>query len=151
MILSDWLNRCRAKWRVPMKLTRREFIKASAATAAMLAAGCATQPQTSAMAVRKAKAAGPARGDWVASTCQGCTQWCAIQIFVQGARGAGPRQPALEDQPRLLLPARPPDPAAGVRPRPDQGADEAHQPGQGPRRRPALGADHLGRGARHGR
>ena len=38
------------------------------------------------MAVRKAKPAGPAKGDWVASTCQGCTQWCAIQIFVQDGR-----------------------------------------------------------------
>jgi anaerobic selenocysteine-containing dehydrogenase len=70
-----------------MKLTRREFIKASAATTAMLAAGCATtEPTTSAMALRKAKAAGPAKGDWIASTCQGCTQWCAIQIFVQEGR-----------------------------------------------------------------
>ena len=46
----------------------------------------AGDPVTSAMAVRKAKAAGPAKGDWVASTCQGCTQWCAIQIFVQDGR-----------------------------------------------------------------
>ena len=66
-----------------MRLTRREFIKSSAATAAMLAAGCAMQPETSAMAVRKAKPAGPAKGEWIASTCQGCTQWCAIQIFVE--------------------------------------------------------------------
>jgi anaerobic selenocysteine-containing dehydrogenase len=72
-----------------MRLTRRQFIQASFATAAMLAAGCATQatsPVTSAMAVRKAKSAGPAKGDWVASTCQGCTQWCAIQIFVAEGR-----------------------------------------------------------------
>ncbi len=70
-----------------MRLTRREFIKASAATAALLAAGCATtQPQTSAMALRAAKPAGAPMGEWVASTCQGCTQWCAIQIFVEGGR-----------------------------------------------------------------
>ena len=72
-----------------MRLTRRQFIQASFATAAMLAAGCATQattPVTSAMAVRKAKTTGPAKGDWVASTCQGCTQWCAIQIFVADGR-----------------------------------------------------------------
>ena len=72
-----------------MRLTRRAFIQASCATAAMLVAGCATQattPVTSAMAVRKAKAAGPAKGDWVASTCQGCTQWCAIQILVEEGR-----------------------------------------------------------------
>ncbi len=72
-----------------MKLTRRAFIQASMATSGLLVAGCATQtaaPVTSAMALRPAKAAGPAKGDWVASTCQGCTQWCAIQIFVQDGR-----------------------------------------------------------------
>ncbi len=72
-----------------MRLTRREFIQASVASAAMLTAGCATQPGTpvtSAMSLRPAKAAGPAKGDWVASTCQGCTQWCAIQIFVEEGR-----------------------------------------------------------------
>ena len=72
-----------------MKLTRRAFIQASCATVAMLVSGCATQgatPVTSAMAVRKARPAGPAAGDWVASTCQGCTQWCAIQIFVEEGR-----------------------------------------------------------------
>ena len=69
-----------------MRLTRRQFIQASAATAAWLMAGCATQevaPATSAMAVRKPKAASPAKGEWVGSVCQGCTQWCAIQIFVE--------------------------------------------------------------------
>jgi anaerobic selenocysteine-containing dehydrogenase len=73
-----------------MKLTRREFIRASAAIAGALAAGCATTqeeiPITSAMALRRAKAAGPAKGEWVSTACQGCTQWCAIQIFVQNGR-----------------------------------------------------------------
>lgn len=69
-----------------MKLTRRAFLCASAATAGLAATGCATQPVSSAMAVRKAKPAGPAKGEWVATTCQGCTQWCAIQILVQNGR-----------------------------------------------------------------
>src|SRR5512137_1373661 len=70
-----------------MRLTRRTFIQASAATSVLLAAGCATQPPVSAaMAPRKMKGGSPAKGDWVASTCQGCTQWCAIQIFVQDGR-----------------------------------------------------------------
>jgi anaerobic selenocysteine-containing dehydrogenase len=72
-----------------MKLTRRAFIQASVATAGLLAAGCATEqatPVTSAMALRKAKPAGPAKGEWVSTACQGCTQWCAIQIFVQNGR-----------------------------------------------------------------
>ena len=38
------------------------------------------------MALRKAKPAGPAKGEWVSTACQGCTQWCAIQIFVQDGR-----------------------------------------------------------------
>jgi anaerobic selenocysteine-containing dehydrogenase len=71
-----------------MKLTRREFVKASAATASLLMFGCATTsaPPTSAMAPRAAKPAGAPKGEWIASTCQGCTQWCAIQLFVQDGR-----------------------------------------------------------------
>jgi anaerobic selenocysteine-containing dehydrogenase len=71
-----------------MRLTRRSFIQASAATAGLLAGGCATMepPVSAAMAPRKAKEAAPSEGEWVASTCQGCTQWCAIQIFVQDGR-----------------------------------------------------------------
>lgn len=70
-----------------MRLTRREFIQASAATSALLATGCATQPPvSSAMAPRRARGGAPAQGEWVASTCQGCTQWCAIQIFIQEGR-----------------------------------------------------------------
>lgn len=73
-----------------MKLTRREFIKASVAFASAMAAGCATtgeeMPVTSAMALRTAKAAGPAKGEWVSTACQGCTQWCAIQVYVQDGR-----------------------------------------------------------------
>ncbi len=60
------------------------------------------------MAMRPAKAAGPAKGDWVASTCQGCTQWCAIQIFVQEGRAVRVRgNPLSKIQPRLRVPARP--------------------------------------------
>ena len=69
-----------------MKLTRREFIKVSVATVGMMVVGCATEPVTNAMVVRKAKPAGPAKGEWVSTACQGCTQWCAIQIFVQDGR-----------------------------------------------------------------
>ena len=72
-----------------MKLNRRQFIQASATMAGFIATGCAMQPEipvTSAMALRKAKAAGPAKGAWVSTACQGCTQWCAIQIFVENGR-----------------------------------------------------------------
>lgn len=70
-----------------MKLTRRDFIKATVATSGLLMAGVTfAQPATNAMARRKARAAGPAKGEWVATACQGCTQWCAVQIFVQNGR-----------------------------------------------------------------
>jgi anaerobic selenocysteine-containing dehydrogenase len=70
-----------------MKLTRRAFIQSTIATGGLLKGGLAlTQPVTNAMALRKAKAASPAMGEWVSTTCQGCTQWCAIQIFVENRR-----------------------------------------------------------------
>jgi anaerobic selenocysteine-containing dehydrogenase len=73
-----------------MRLNRRDFIQAGAATSGLWLAGCASgpppAPATSAMALRKAKPAAPPRGQWVASTCQGCTQWCAIQLLVQDGR-----------------------------------------------------------------
>ncbi len=71
-----------------MKLTRRTFIMASGITATWVATGCATAPApvTSAFTPRKARPSSPAKGDWVASSCQGCTQWCAIQIFVEDGR-----------------------------------------------------------------
>ncbi|MDD5175080.1 MAG: molybdopterin-dependent oxidoreductase [Sterolibacterium sp.] len=84
-----------------MKLTRREFLTASVATGALAAAGglasglAMAAPKTSALAVRNAQAAGPAKGSWVASTCQGCTQWCAIQIFVEEGRAVRVRGNAL--------------------------------------------------------
>ena len=72
-----------------MKLTRRVFIMATGISAGALITGCAAVPQGpvhSALIPRKARPSSPASGDWVASTCQGCTQWCAVQIFVQGGR-----------------------------------------------------------------
>jgi anaerobic selenocysteine-containing dehydrogenase len=77
-----------------MKLTRRTFIMATGVSAGWLVTGCASMaetpgaagPKTSALVPRAAKPSGPAQGDWVASTCQGCTQWCAIQIYVQNGR-----------------------------------------------------------------
>ena len=70
-----------------MKLTRREFIKASAATSGALVSGVPlAKPVTGALTVREAKPARPGEGEWVSTACQGCTQWCAIQIFVQDGR-----------------------------------------------------------------
>ncbi len=71
-----------------MKLTRREFLMASAASAACLLSGnvLAALPVTNALTPRKFRPGKPAVGQWIGSTCQGCTQWCAIQLFVQNGR-----------------------------------------------------------------
>lgn len=73
-----------------MKLTRRTFIMASGASAGWVVTGCAVtapeKPRSSALVPYKAKPSSPAQGDWVATTCQGCTQWCAIELFVQDGR-----------------------------------------------------------------
>ncbi|MCU0949887.1 MAG: molybdopterin-dependent oxidoreductase [Burkholderiaceae bacterium] len=69
-----------------MRLTRRTFIQASATTASLLAAGCATPPLGNALNPRRARGAKPAEGEWIATTCQGCTQWCAVEVFSQNGR-----------------------------------------------------------------
>ena len=77
-----------------MRLTRRTFIMASGAAAGWLATGCATTmdpaaaktPVTSAFVPRAARPSAPAKGDWVASTCQGCG-FVGCDLFF-GAAGA---------------------------------------------------------------
>jgi anaerobic selenocysteine-containing dehydrogenase len=71
-----------------MKLTRRNFLQASAvAGGGALIAGCAgRKPATSAMTEAKALPKQPGKGEWVATTCQGCTAWCPTEIFVQNGR-----------------------------------------------------------------
>jgi len=75
-----------------MKLTRRDFIKKSAATSGVvLAAGTAVhamadKPKTSAMAEATAQSKSLGPGEWVATTCQGCTSWCSAEAFVQDGR-----------------------------------------------------------------
>jgi anaerobic selenocysteine-containing dehydrogenase len=70
-----------------MKLSRRDFIKASAATGSVALAGCATaKPITNSMGQAKSAAKSPGKGNWVATTCQGCTSWCSAEAFVQDGR-----------------------------------------------------------------
>ena len=71
-----------------MKIKRRDFLKAGVAAGAAVAL---TGPSLNAFAVTKPlageKVSGSTdAGEWVASTCQGCTQWCPIEIFVQDGR-----------------------------------------------------------------
>ncbi len=73
-----------------MRLTRRTFIMASGAAAGWTLSGCAAltprTPLHSALVPYSAEKSSPAQGDWVATACQGCTQWCAVEIFVQDGR-----------------------------------------------------------------
>lgn len=69
-----------------MKIKRRDFLKASVAAGAAVAL---TGPSLNAFAAGKAdeKAIGGTEpGEWIASTCQGCTAWCPVEFFVQKGR-----------------------------------------------------------------
>ncbi len=66
-------------------LTRRSFVKASAATGGALAVSGRLIPTLKAFA----QATGPtgaALGEWLPATCQGCTSWCSKQVYVIDGR-----------------------------------------------------------------
>ncbi len=67
-----------------MKIRRREFLKMTVAAGAVVAVGV---PKLNAFAATPAaKAAGAPKGEWIPSTCQGCTSWCPVEFFVQEGR-----------------------------------------------------------------
>ena len=68
-----------------MRIKRRDFLKASAAAGAVAALGGL---KLNAFAASKEEKAigGTGPGEWIASTCQGCTAWCPVEFFVQEGR-----------------------------------------------------------------
>ncbi len=68
-----------------VRLSRRSFIKASAATGAGVALGAGLGPQLKSLAVAAPKGAGE-MGEWKPATCQGCTSWCSKQVYVIDGR-----------------------------------------------------------------
>ncbi len=62
-------------------LTRRSFVKASAATGGALAAGGRLMPTLKALA-KTNETPGGAEGEWLPATCQGCTSCCSQQVYV---------------------------------------------------------------------
>ena len=67
-----------------MKLTRRVFIALAGSSALM-----ASAPSLLAQGVtvkRLPLPCTPAQGRWIGSACQGCTQYCAIEVFNQKGR-----------------------------------------------------------------
>jgi anaerobic selenocysteine-containing dehydrogenase len=75
--ISDLLN--------DLKLSRRSFVKATAATGAALALGTGLSPDLRALA-QTSQTAGGDMGQWIASTCQGCTSWCSKEVYVVNGR-----------------------------------------------------------------
>mgnify|MGYP001391945650 CR=1 FL=1 len=72
-----------------MEIKRRDFLKASVAAGAAMAL---TGPSLNAFAQVPKPLAGEKvsgstdAGKWIPSTCQGCTQWCPVEFFVQNGR-----------------------------------------------------------------
>lgn len=67
-----------------MEIKRRDFLKVTAAAGAVAAIGL---PKLNAFAASDAAAAdAAAKGEWIASTCQGCTAWCPVEFLVQQGR-----------------------------------------------------------------
>lgn len=67
------------------KMSRRTFVKASAAAGAGLALGAGMTPRLSALAEAQTET-GAEAGQWIGSTCQGCTSWCSKQVYVIDGR-----------------------------------------------------------------
>lgn len=64
-----------------MKLTRRVFIELAGSSALM-----ASAPSLLAQGVtvkRLPLPCSPAQGRWIGSACQGCTQYCAIEVLIR--------------------------------------------------------------------
>jgi anaerobic selenocysteine-containing dehydrogenase len=73
-----------------LKLSRRTFMKASAAAGTAVATGAALKPTFRALAEASTAPAG-AQGEWKAATCQGCTSWCSKQVLVIDGRAVKTR------------------------------------------------------------
>ncbi|KUO58299.1 MAG: dehydrogenase [Gracilibacter sp. BRH_c7a] len=66
-----------------MKMTRRRFLQASAATGLLVTVGTGV-PVLKALAESENTAL--AEGEWFATTCQGCTSWCSARAYVVDGR-----------------------------------------------------------------
>jgi len=66
-------------------LSRRSFIKATAATGVAATLGSGMLPEMKALAAAS-KSSGKDQGKWLPATCQGCTSWCSSQVYVINGR-----------------------------------------------------------------
>lgn len=71
-----------------MKIKRRDFIKISSVAGVAAAAGCT--PNT--LSRRSGgMTAGEPSGEWITTTCQGCTTWCPAEVLVEDGRAVKTR------------------------------------------------------------
>ncbi|MGD9877891.1 molybdopterin-dependent oxidoreductase [Desulfococcus sp.] len=68
-----------------IRLSRRSFVKASAATGAAVTLGAGVSLDLKALA-RTTGPTAEGQGRWMPSTCQGCTSWCSKQVYVIDGR-----------------------------------------------------------------
>lgn len=67
-----------------MEIKRRDFLKITAAAGAVATIGL---PKLNAFAAHHMPKTGDApKGEWIPSTCQGCTAWCPVEFYVQEGR-----------------------------------------------------------------
>ncbi|MEN8262607.1 MAG: molybdopterin-dependent oxidoreductase [Nitrospirota bacterium] len=64
-----------------MRINRRKFLQASLAVGA---AAAMNGPLFNALAY--AEKGGASKGDWMPTSCQGCTTWCPAEVYVQNGR-----------------------------------------------------------------
>ncbi|MBM4340499.1 MAG: dehydrogenase, partial [Deltaproteobacteria bacterium] len=69
-----------------MEIKRRDFLKAGMAAGASIAINGLTLNAFASAKEAKIGTGGTEPGNWIPSTCQGCTQWCPIEIFAQEGR-----------------------------------------------------------------
>jgi anaerobic selenocysteine-containing dehydrogenase len=66
-------------------ISRRSFLKATAAAGAAVSLGTGVVPQMKALAAASGPT-GAEPGQWLPATCQGCTSWCSKQVYVVDGR-----------------------------------------------------------------
>jgi len=72
-----------------MRIKRRDFLKLSAIAGAAALSGCAgSDSGMNALTSGKGDGGkiGEGPGEWKPTTCQGCTTWCPVEVFVQDGR-----------------------------------------------------------------
>ena len=68
------------------KTTRKDFIKTATVAAGAVVLGSTVKPALKAFAQTGKSSQGEGDGEWKSTTCQGCTSWCSVQVYVQNGR-----------------------------------------------------------------